>query len=239
MQFIYRVYRFRACILNSYDTLWLRNTIIPRIFRGSRSNRRLRSSLIGLRWGWSATIWWCERVITVPYSSRAEGILSEITVDGYTGRQKARHFWEIPPFTVRNLCAPLSAHTIAHARLPCAGRVGANRRGGVPLWPWFAQSKPLFRDCLRKNDAVRNEPGPCRSLYRDHESRVRSSFLHRILSRSDGILAFEKPLVWIAFCRAFRARGREQPPVHRFKRQRGTRIESGINCFLCTAKEAS
>lgn len=33
------------------------------------------------------------------------------------------------------------------------------------------------------------ETGPCRSLYRDHESRVRSSFLHRILSRSDGILA--------------------------------------------------
>lgn len=28
--------------------------------------------------------------------------------------------YEIPPCTVRNLCAPLSAHTIAHARLPAA-----------------------------------------------------------------------------------------------------------------------
>lgn len=158
IEFIYRVYRFRPCILNSYDTLWLRNAIFLRLSIEltitlqlvNRGAMKLRCSNLMVWTGYYGL----QRPI-----HRGRKAFRRIVANnrGWVTTKSERATskrYEIAPCTVRNLCAPLLAHTIAHARLPCAGRVGANRRGGVPLWPWFAQSKALFRDCLRKNDAV-------------------------------------------------------------------------------------
>lgn len=119
--------------------------------------------------------------------------------------------YEIPPCTVRNLCAPLSAHTIAHARLPAA--LAPTGAAGFHFGHGSRSQRHFFRDCLRKNDAARSQPGSCRSLCRDHESGVRSFFYTGSFPAPMQYSPRKAARVNRILPRFSRARGREQAPV--------------------------
>lgn len=237
IEFIYRVYRFRPCILNSYDTLWLRNAIF------------LRLSI--------------ESTITLQLVNRGAMRLrcSNLMVwTGYYGLQRPIHrgrkaFRRIVANN-RGWVTTKSAPLLSATRLPlvrletCAPhyrRIRLRMRGcrapaalaptgaaGFHFGHGSRSQRHFFAIvCGRTTRFAKPTGALYKSLHRGHESdrfffyigsfrwntrREKAARVNRILPR---------------FSRA------RKGAVHRFKRRRGTRIESGINCFLCTAKEAS
>lgn len=130
----------------------------------------------------------------------------------------------------------IGAHDCACAVAVRRPRWRQPARRGSTLAMVRAVKSTFSRLFAEERRGLRSQPGPCTSLYTAAMKAVCDRFFFYIGSFRWNTRREKAARVNRILPRFSRAR---KGAVHRFKRRRGTRIESGINCFLCTAKEAS
>lgn len=168
IEFIYRVYRFRPCILNSYDTLWLRNAIFLRLSIEStitlqlvnRGAMRLRCSNLMVWTGYYGL----QRPI-----HRGRKAFRRIVANnrGWVTTKSAPLLsaTRLPLVRLETCAPPIGAYDCACAVAVRRPRWRQPARRGSTLAMVRAVKGTFSRLFAEERRGLRSQPGPCTSLY--------------------------------------------------------------------------